>query len=395
MRNKPTYKELEEMVKELEEERKSRKKVEQGLKQYQGALEAAGDSIYMVDSDCRYIFANKEHLSRLKENGRISRESRDEIVGKKFGNIHPEEDLKVFKENVEKVFKTSRSYMEEHKFLGGKRWSSRTYSPVKNRETGEVESVVVVSKDITISKKTEEDLSQYSKRLEAANKELNSFSYIISHDLKEPLRAIKNFSQFLMEDYSEKIGEKGKDYLKRITAGAARMQNLIDALLALSRVSQRKQSYESVDSGKLVKRAISQLKPMIEEKNVKIKVNGELPFIYCEPVQIEQVFYNLITNAIKYNDKSRPEVEIGSQGKKQITFFVKDNGIGIKKEHFDDVFQLFTHLHDREAYGGGTGAGLAIVKKIIEEHGGKIWVESEEGKGCTFLFTLPKTRKEA
>lgn len=223
--------------------------------------------------------------------------------------------------------------------------------------------------------------------LKAVNKELDSFVYTASHDLKEPLRGMETFSKFVLDDYSAQLDDTGKDYLKRISADAQRMRNLIDDLLSLSMITRIKNPYKSVDAGQLVKEAVKRLAPIIEEKNVQIRVDDELPFIFCDEVKVKEVFYNLILNAIKYSDNKEPVVEVGI---KDETFFVKDNGIGIKKEHFDLIFQLFKRLHGRGEYGGGTGAGLAIVKKIIEEHRGKIWVESEEGKGSTFFFSIPK-----
>ncbi len=272
-----------------------------------------------------------------------------------------------------------------------------SYTSLEQRVKRATDGLTIANEQL--QKKTE-DLERRSKELEDVNKELDSFTYTASHDLKEPLRGISTFSQFLLEDYADKIDDAGKDYLKRITAGVARMQNLIDDLLALSRISRTKLPFESVDSGKLIKEVVKRLKPIIEEKKVRLEVDDELPFIYCEPVKMKEVFYNLISNAIKYNDNPEPLIEIGITGERsqrienhdKIVFFIKDNGIGIKREHFEDVFQIFRRLHDKSAYGGGTGAGLAIVKKIIEEHAGKVWIESEEGKGSTFLFLTYRKR---
>ncbi|MBU0701964.1 PAS domain-containing protein [bacterium] len=231
--------------------------------------------------------------------------------------------------------------------------------------------------------------------LEAVNKELESFTYSASHDLKEPLRGIEAFSQFLLEDYADKLDDTGKDYLKRLSASAVRMKSLIDDLLALSRISRVKNPYTTVDSGKLVKEVLKQLRPTIEEKNVRIEVDDELPFIFCDEVKIKQVFYNFILNAIKYNDKKCPEIEIGIEKKivegiSQGVFFVKDNGIGIEEKYFEEIFGIFKRLHRGNEYGGGTGAGLAIVKRVITDHGGSVWVKSTPDKGSTFYFSLPR-----
>jgi signal transduction histidine kinase len=258
--------------------------------------------------------------------------------------------------------------------------------------------ITLATEDLTkaneeLTKKSAE-LETVNKELEAVNQELDSFTYTASHDLKEPLRGIETFSQFLLEDYANKIDDTGKDYLKRLSAGTARMRNLIDDLLTLSRISRIKNPYTSVDSGKLVEDVIKRLKMVIEEKKVKIEVDDELPFIYCDEVKIREVFYNIVSNAIKYNDKPEPVIKIGAvdarSNSPEVAFTVKDNGIGIKKEHIDTIFQMFRRLHGPGEYGGGTGAGLAIVKKIINDHQGRIEVESEPGKGTVFSFTLPK-----
>ncbi|MEK9149240.1 MAG: ATP-binding protein, partial [Candidatus Desantisbacteria bacterium] len=203
----------------------------------------------------------------------------------------------------------------------------------------------------------------------------------------------QSFSQFLLEDYADKLDETGKDYLKRLSASANRMKSLIDDLLALSRISRIKNPYTSVDANKLVKEVLKQLKPIIEEKNVKVEIDDELPFIYCDEVKIKEVFHNLISNAVKYNVQKQPRIEIGIEerlvdGISQSVFFVKDNGIGIEEKYFEEIFGIFKRLHLKDEYGGGTGAGLAIVKRVITDHGGHVWVKSTPGQGSTFYFSI-------
>ncbi len=248
-----------------------------------------------------------------------------------------------------------------------------------------------VQREIIQRRQKEEELKKYTQELELVNKELDSFTYIVSHDLKEPLRGIESFSQFILEDYQDKLDDKGKDYLKRICVGVSRMKNLVNDLLSLSRISRIRNPYELVDTVKLVNEGIKDLSQIIEERKVEIEIDNELPYIYCDQVKMKEVFYNLISNAIKYNEKAKTEIEIGVKTvEKERVFFIKDNGIGIKKEYFDQIFQIFRRLHGNGEYGGGTGPGLAIVKKIIEEHEGRIWVSSEEGRGSTFFFTIPQ-----
>ncbi|MFH1563384.1 MAG: Cache 3/Cache 2 fusion domain-containing protein [Nitrospirota bacterium] len=281
---------------------------------------------------------------------------------------------------------------------------------LKNARTNLEEKIKVATEDI---KKANIELKEKNKTLETVNKELDSFTYSASHDLKEPLRGIASFSQFLLEDYLDKLDETGKDYLKRLSASANRMKSLIDDLLSLSRISRIENPYTSVDSNKLIKEILKRLKPMIEEKNVQLKVDEKLPFIFCDEIKIKEVFHNLISNAIKYNDKKRPEIEIGIEekigegvegldsplekgvrGLSQPVFFVRDNGIGIEEKYLEEIFGIFKRLHKGDEYGGGTGAGLAIVKRVITDHGGNVWVKSSPGEGSTFYFSLPKTDPE-
>jgi chemotaxis family two-component system sensor kinase Cph1 len=224
--------------------------------------------------------------------------------------------------------------------------------------------------------------------LEKTNQELEDFVYIVSHDLKAPLRAMTGFAQFLREDYYDKLDEQGRDYIRRIVEGADRMQQLINDLLELSRIGRHRNPFSRVDAGELIQRTIQFVHP---PQDVKILVSGDMPTIMCDEVRLQQVFANLVTNAIKYNDKKEREVEISWVGHPEDgydEFIVRDNGIGIEEKHLEVIFRIFQRLHSKDEYGGGTGIGLNIVKKIIEQHGGNIWVESVPGQGSAFHFTI-------
>ena len=255
-----------------------------------------------------------------------------------------------------------------------------------------------LEKEIFERKKAEEDLIRSNADIEAVNRELDSFVYTASHDLKEPLRSIFSFSRFILDDYWDKLDDEGKDYLKRISASSSRMKNLIDGMLAFSRITRSKEKlYESIDTHELVREALKRLEPIVEERGVKLKIRDDLPFVYGNKTKLTEVFYNLISNSIKYNDKESPIVEIDCpipQPKKdEVVVYVKDNGIGIRKEYYDEIFKIFRRLHSHDEYGGGTGAGLAIVKRIIDDHNGKIWMESKVGEGTKFYINFPKGGK--
>ncbi|MGE4313343.1 MAG: ATP-binding protein [Pseudobdellovibrionaceae bacterium] len=244
--------------------------------------------------------------------------------------------------------------------------------------------------------KQTESLRAYTEKLEQRNRDLDDFAYIASHDLKEPLRGIYNYSEFLYEDHAEKLPPEGRDMLNTLRVLSRRMETLIDNLLKYSRLSREDLNYKSTDIQQVIQESLETLAIMIKEKKIKVKVEENIPHITCDPNMTGEVFRNLITNAIKYNDKESPEITIGckkAEGEIPV-FFVKDNGIGIPERHFSTIFKIFKRLHGRDEFGGGTGSGLTIVKRVIDRHKGRIWIESVMGEGTTFFFTLNPTENE-
>jgi light-regulated signal transduction histidine kinase (bacteriophytochrome) len=252
--------------------------------------------------------------------------------------------------------------------------------------------------DVSRQKKAEQ-------ALERSNQELNDFAYIASHDLKEPLRGIANYSSFLMEDYGDRLDEEGQAKLATLIKLCRREESLIDALLSYSRVGRTDLRIERQSIKKLVDEVVSSISHMTQKEGVMLRIDPSLPDVACDRVWTGQVFYNLITNALKYNDKEEKFIEIGRLAPSETraalpvelgvdppVFFIRDNGIGIREKHLKKIFSIFKRLHGRDKFGGGTGAGLTIVEKIILRHGGRIWVESDFGSGSTFYFTLGRTR---
>ncbi|MFM7409126.1 MAG: ATP-binding protein [Cuspidothrix sp.] len=236
-----------------------------------------------------------------------------------------------------------------------------------------------------------DELEILNRDLERSNNELDAFAYIASHDLKEPLRGIHNYSNFLIEDYGETLNEDGQSKLRTLIRLTQRMEDLIDSLLHFSRLGRIDLSMQQTDLNKILANILDLLSPRIEQENIEIRVPQPLPIVYCDRVQISEVFNNLVANAIKYNDKQQKWIEIGYLEHTQpLQFYVKDNGIGIKDKHFTTIFRIFKRLHGANKYGGGTGAGLTIVQKIIDKHNGRIWVESVYGEDTTFYFTLER-----
>jgi two-component system, chemotaxis family, sensor kinase Cph1 len=236
------------------------------------------------------------------------------------------------------------------------------------------------------------ELMQLNRELERSNIELDAFSYIASHDLKEPLRGIHNYSSILLEDYAQHLDEEGQDKLQTVARLTQRMEGLIDSLLHFSQVGRLDFSLSETNLDEVVQQALDVLSTRIKQEKVDVRIVQPLPVIKCDRIRLGEVYSNLISNAIKYNDKPTKLVEIGylepSSPNKPIIFYVKDNGLGIRPEYYETIFLIFKRLHKRELFGGGTGAGLTITRKIVERHGGKIWVESVYGEGSTFYFTL-------
>ena len=254
-------------------------------------------------------------------------------------------------------------------------------------KNGELISMMGILRDIT-----ERKLLQH--QLENALSEMEELLYVTSHDLNSPLVTIEGFAGNLEKRYADKLDDRGIRYIKRIRESVATISELADSLLSLSRIGTREYLMERVNIAEAINRATADLEGQIAERGVNINVQADMPFVYCDELAIYQVFLNLISNAVKYiGDQSAPTVFIGwKEDAAYYEFHVQDNGIGIAIENLQKVFRLFRRLHDVEV--DGIGIGLSAVKKIIEKHGGRIWVQSKVGEGSTFYFTLPNLRGE-
>ena len=248
---------------------------------------------------------------------------------------------------------------------------------------------VVIIRDITMRKAVELDLARYAGSLRRSNEELQRFAYVASHDLQEPLRSIVSFSQLLARRYQGQLDKDADEYLDFIAEGGNRMQALIQDLLQVSRVETGAKPLEPTDAAGVLAGALRLLEVPIREAGGVVQVDS-LPRVLADAAQLEQVFSNLIGNAVKYGrDGVPPEVRISARPASGVCeFSVADNGIGIEAEYFDRIFEMFRRLHTHDKY-GGTGIGLAVVKRIVDRHGGTIRVESTPGEGSTFFFTLP------
>lgn len=237
-----------------------------------------------------------------------------------------------------------------------------------------------------------ERLINLNAELERKNTDLNSFAYVASHDLKEPLRGISNYCTFMREDHAPELSAEALRKLETMSALAAQSEELLEALSHFSKIGRIEITRKETNLDELVEGVLKTLAQLLTRKQVTVERQGVFPKISCDPVLVREVFSNLITNGIRYNDNTEKKLVIGSrenpEDPNRTIFYVQDNGIGIREKHFDAIFHIFRRLHAHEAYESGTGAGLAIVKSIVEKHGGKVWVSSTPGEGSTFHFTL-------
>jgi len=248
---------------------------------------------------------------------------------------------------------------------------------------------VTINRNITERKQAEEKLQKTLAELERSNKELEQFAYVASHDLQEPLRMVASYVQLLARRYKGKLDADADDFIAYAVDGAGHLQRMINDLLAYSRVGTRGKPFQPTDCQAVLNQVLANLKVAIEESSAVI-TQDPLPMVMADESQMTQLFQNLINNAIKFRGKASPRVHISVEPKEtEWVFSVRDNGIGIDPQYYERIFMLFQSLHSREEY-PGTGMGLAICKKIVERHGGRIWVESEPGKGSTFYFTISK-----
>jgi light-regulated signal transduction histidine kinase (bacteriophytochrome) len=252
---------------------------------------------------------------------------------------------------------------------------------------------ILLSVELDERRRAEEKMAQYAGELKRSNAELEQFAYVASHDLQEPLRMVASFTQLLAKRYQGKLDEDADEFIGFAVDGANRMQMLINDLLAFSRVETRGKPLEPTDCEAVLSHTLADLAAMVQETRAVV-THDPLPTVPADAVQMGQIFQNLLINALKFKGRETPKVHISArwQGDEWI-FGVQDNGIGIDPQHQERIFAIFQRLHRREDF-PGTGLGLALCKKIAERHGGRIWVESEPGRGSTFYFTIPGGKED-
>ncbi len=363
------------------------KQAEQALREseqrFRTLLKSLHEGIWVLDKDDRTTFVNPRMAEMLGY-------TEEEMLGKPVYSFNDEEWKKFTAEKMERRKQGITEQLEGEMLRkdGGRVYALFAASPILDEDGNYAGSIAGVQ-DITERKIAEEKLKQTLAELDRSNKELEQFAYVTSHDLREPLRMMTSFSQSLEKRYKGKLDQTADEYIHFIVDGAARMQRLIDDILIYSRVTTRALPFESVEMQRILRDALVNLRASIEENKALI-AHETLPVIQADPSQMLQVMQNLIANAIKFHrEEERPVVHISaSQEGKEWIFSVRDNGIGMDPELFGRLFNLFQRLHPPDKY-PGTGVGLAVTKKIVQRHGGRIWVESQPGNGSTFYFSIP------
>jgi PAS domain S-box-containing protein len=375
------------------------KRAEKAVRQLAAIVESADDAVISETMDGTILSWNPAAE-------RLYGYSAEEIVGKSIYIMMPEDRRSELTGIMKRI--SSGEHVQHYETMrqrkdGRQLPVSLTVSAIKNSQ-GQVTGISTVARDITERKQAEEQIRKLNTRLEQmveeltsavtnlerSNQDLEQFAYVASHDLQEPLRMISSYTQLLARRYKGKLDQDADDFIGYTVDGASRMQQLINDLLAFSRVGTRGKTLEPISSQAALDLAIENLQAAIEESHAQV-TQDTLPVVQADDLQLMQLFQNLIGNAIKFHSGKPPRIHVGvAAGEKEWVFTIQDNGIGIDPQYFERIFIIFQRLNKRDQF-PGTGIGLAICKKIVQRHGGRIWADSKPGLGSTFYFTLPKT----
>jgi PAS domain S-box-containing protein len=355
----------------------------------------------MLDPDGRVLTWNAG-AERLK--GYTS----EEIIGQNFASFYTPEARASGKPRKELEEALSNGKFEDEALRvrkdGSTFWAYNTITPMYE-ESGALRGFSIIARDVTERRKSEEEIRKLNQQLElrvhertaeleATNKELEAFTYSVSHDLRAPLRHIAGFSKMLAEECGESLAPEARHYLKRIQDGVQRMGTLVDDLLNLTRIGRHELRLQVTGIASIVKDVIAELGPDVENREIDWKI-GELPYVEADPALLRVVFQNLLANAVKYTrPRQKTTIEIGRTDiDGEQVLFVRDNGVGFNMKYADKLFGVFQRLHRSEDF-EGTGVGLATVHRVVQKHSGRIWAQAEIDQGATFYFTLGNTQAD-
>lgn len=362
-----------------------RKRAGEKLRLFRNLIDQSNDSVFVIEPKWgRFLDVNDRACASLGH----TREELFEMGVKDIEEVIPDDSA--WTEHVKEVRKKGYMVLEgRHKRKDGTTFPVEIN--IKFIEQEKDSYMLAVARDITERKQAEEKQAKLFEQVESINQELKDFAYIVSHDLKAPLRGIRTLADWIGSDYADKLDDEGREQMGLLSGRVDRMHNLIDGILEYSRVGREIEKRVQVNLNVLVSEVIEMVAPT---ENIEITVENEMPVVECGKTRIMQVFQNLLSNAVKYTDKPQGRIKIGCVEEDGFwKFSVADNGPGIEERHFEKIFQIFQTLSPRDEV-ESTGVGLSVVKKIVELYGGKIWVESKPGEGSTFFFTLPKPESE-
>jgi len=379
---------------ELAERKRAEQMVRDSEALYHSLVDTLPVSILRKDLTGRVTYGNRGYTEKM---GRPMAD----LLGKTDFDLFPRDLAEKYSSDDDKVITTGEMFedIEGHRTGDGQRiYVHVLKAPVRDAR-GAVVGTQVIFWDVTARKLAEEALEKAAAELARSNKELEQFAYVASHDLQEPLRMITSYTQLVSRRYADKLDDNAKEFMQFAVDGAMRMQRLIQDLLTYSRVGTRGKPFEATPCDHVVDNALANLKIALEESNATV-TREALPVVLCDPVQLTQLFQNLIANALKFRGHAPPVIRVSAARRpraeatlsggppEEWVVSVSDNGIGIEPQYFERIFVIFQRLHTQDQY-PGTGIGLAICRKIVERHGGCIWVDSKPGEGSTFHFTLP------
>jgi len=369
---------------EIGERRQAEQALRDGEARLRAIIHTAAEGIIVIDEQGR--------IDRFNPSAeRMFGYTEAEVAGKNVSVLMPSPYRERHDEYITRYLKTGeKRVIGAGREVVGQRRDATTFPvelAVSEMRLGARRLFTGIVRDISERKRAEERQARLLQEVESANEELKNFAYVVSHDLKAPLRAIGSLADWIAADNADKFDAEGQEHLRLLLSRVRRMDSLIDGILQYSRVGRLKETRVAVDLNALVREVIDLLQP---PENIAVHIDNNLPTVVAERTRLQQVFQNLLGNAIKYMDKPRGEIHIGCTAENGMwQFRVSDNGPGIETRHFDRIFQLFQTLTPRDRV-ESTGVGLALVKKIVEMYGGRIWLESTVGQGSTFYFTLPR-----
>jgi PAS domain S-box-containing protein len=353
---------------------------------FAGIISISSDAIVSIDEDQRIVFYNQGAEQTFGYTA-------EQVMGERVEMLIPEQHRADHEARVREFGDSPivARRMGERGQISGCRWSGEVFpadASISKLEVGGKRLYTAVLRDVTERVRAEDALARQAQELARSNADLEQFAYVASHDLQEPLRMVASYTQLLARRYRDKLDDDAHEFIGYAVDGVTRMQALIGDLLAYSRVGKGGGAVERADLEAVFQRTLDVLRTAIEESGAQVTA-GPLPTVAADPVQMGQVLQNLVGNGLKFRGAEPPRVHVsaGRRGDEWL-IAVRDNGIGIAPEYAQRIFVIFQRLHTRAEY-AGTGIGLAICKKIVERHGGRIWVESAEGRGSTFYFTLP------